>query len=216
MQWRLNTFRGGGIVEIRLNVVMGGSPDRCVRWLLEQVGLGNLLRPEACFSLPDFIGGWHIFRLLIDIGGAALFFEQAERLCPAEHREGLAYLRRKAGILTKDEISAATSGLVDTAASGIPDAHLSQFALAYPFVEDFLKAGGFAERLRKISEQEDVRIRIVLRASRTGVGPVLIARIGSETIGKCQDIPFRTIGNGLYTPANGQWNIRDEKKGGQV
>jgi hypothetical protein len=207
----LTNSEGGVIVEIRLNVVSGSGPDRCVRWLLEQVGHGNLLRPEECFSLADFMGGWHIFRLLTDMEGAARFFEQTEQFCPAEHREGLAYLRRKAGILTKDEVGEAARGLVDTARLGMPDAHLSPFALAYPFVEDFLRPGEIADRFRKISEQEDVHTRIVLRASRTGVGPVCIVRVGSETIGKCQDIPFRTIGNGLYTPTNGQWNIRKGK-----
>ncbi len=198
-------------MEIRLNVVTGGSPGRCVQWLLGVLGQGSLLRPEVCFSLPDFIGGWHIFRLLTDLGGAVLFFEQAEKLCPAEHREGLAYLRRKAGILTKDEISEAAKGLVDTVRLRMPYAHLSPFALAYPFVEDFLRPGEIADRFRKISEQEDVHTRIVLRASRKGVGPVCIVRVGSETIGKCQDIPFRTIGSGLYTPTNGQWNIQKGK-----
>ncbi len=203
-------------MEIRLNVAAGGSPDRCVQWLLEQVGPGNLLRPEECFSLPDFIGGWHIFRLLIDIRGAARLFEQAENLCPAEHHEGLMYLRRKAGILTKDEIGEAVKGLVDAVWLGMPDAHLSPFALAYPFVEDFLRPGEIADRFRTIALQKDVHVMFVLRISGTGDDIPLIARVMSEKIGKHQDIPFRKMGNGFYAPTNGQWNIREEQKGGQV
>ncbi|NTW89491.1 MAG: hypothetical protein HGB37_01080 [Candidatus Moranbacteria bacterium] len=203
-------------MEIRLNVISGGRLERCVQWLLEQVGLGNFLRPEECFSLPDFIGGWHIFRLLIDIRSAARLFEQAENLCPAEHHEGLMYLRRKAGILTKDEIGEAVKGLVGIARSGMPDAYLSPFALAYPFVEDFLRPGEIADRFRAIALQEDVHVMFVLRISGTSDDIPFLARVMSENIGKHQDIPFRKMGNGFYVPTNGQWNIREEQKGVQV
>lgn len=162
------------------------------------------------------MGGWHIFRLLTDMEGAARFFEQAEKLCPAEHREGLAYLRRKAGILTKDEVGEAARGLVDTVRLRMPYAHLSPFALAYPFAEDFLRPGETAGSFQAIALQEDVHIMFVLRISGTGNDIPLTVRVMSETIGKHQDILFRTIGNGLYAPTNGQWNIREEKKGGQV
>lgn len=203
-------------MEIRLNVATGGSPDRCVQWILETMRADGLLRLDEYFFLPNIIGKLHIFRLLIDIGGAVRFFEKAEHLCPAEHREGLAYLRRKAGILTRDEIGEAAKGLVDTARSGMPDAYLSPFALAYPFVEDFLRPGEIADRFRTIALQEDVHVMFVLRISGTGDDIPLIARVMSENIGKHQDIPFRKMGNGYYAPTNGQWNIREEQKGGQV
>jgi hypothetical protein len=176
----------------------------------------GLLRPDEYFFLPNIIGKLHIFRLLIDIGGAVRFFEKAERLCPAEHREGLMYLRRKAGILTRDEIGEAVKGLVDIARLGKPDAHLSPFALAYPFVEDFLRPGEIVDRFRTIALQEDVHVMFVLRISGIDDDIPLIARVMSEGIGKQQDIPFQKLKNGFYAPKNGQWNIREEKKGGQV
>lgn len=158
----------------------------------------------------------HVFRLLMDIEGAVRFFKQAEYLCPAEHFEGLAYLRRKAGILTKDEIGEAAKGLVDTVRLRMPYAHLSPFALAYPFAEDFLRPGETAGSFQAIALQEDVHIMFVLRISGTGNDIPLTVRVMSETIGKHQDIPFRNIADGYYAPTDGQWNIREEKKGGQV
>lgn len=193
---------------IRLTVVKGSRAESLLCAFVGLLRSRGLLGSQEYVYQPGEFGAVHRFCLhLEDVEQAAELFERIDTQCGSECDTAVAFFRRKAGLFARTELLEIAEGLLNEACRLDRYPHLEPFALAYPWVEPYLKDDGMREALRSIAEQSDVNIFPVLRRPYSGKRS-LIVRIHSERRGRALDIPFRKVGK-WYVPVAGQWNVTE-------